>query len=140
LVAPKSLKYSDFCDIFVPKSQKVLAELAAKKPKNLEGHLSYTQCFDTFTRSIYAQAWEHVIQSAERENTIKIELMRDAHFDVSQSFREFTDGNEITRDDLLEVMRDLLDTPHIDILFAKLCSHSTSKNITYARFIESITP
>jgi len=66
--------------------------------------------------------------------------MRDAHFNISQSFREFTDGNEITRDDLLNVMRDLLDTPHIDILFAKLCSHSTSKNITYARFIESITP
>jgi hypothetical protein len=42
LIAPKTLKYSDFCDIFVPKSQKVLAELAAKKPKNLEGNLSYT--------------------------------------------------------------------------------------------------
>jgi hypothetical protein len=81
-----------------------------------------------------------VIQSAERENAIKVELMRDEHFDVSRSFGEFTDGNEITRDDLLLVMKDLLDTPHIDILFAKLCSHSTSKNITYARFIESITP
>ena len=81
-----------------------------------------------------------MIQSAERENAIKVELMRDEHFDVSRSFGEFTDGNEITRDDLLLVMKDLLDTPHIDILFAKLCSHSTSKNITYARFIESITP
>ncbi len=81
-----------------------------------------------------------MLQSAENENAIKVELMRDAHFDISQSFREFTDGSEITRDDVLGAMRDLLDTPHIDILFAKLCSHSTSKNITYARFIESITP
>jgi hypothetical protein len=81
-----------------------------------------------------------VIQSAEHENSTKIALMRDAHFDIGESFREFTDGNEITRDDLMSAMRDLLDTPHIDILFAKLCSHSTSKNITYARFIESITP
>ena len=41
LLAQETLKYSDFCDIFVPKSQKVLAELTAKKPKNLEGRLSY---------------------------------------------------------------------------------------------------
>ena len=82
MIAPKSFKYSDFCDIFVPKSQKVLAELTAKKPKNLEGHLSYTKCFDNFTRSIYASAWEHVIQSAEHENSTKIALMRDAHFDI----------------------------------------------------------
>lgn len=66
--------------------------------------------------------------------------MRDAHFDISQSFKDFTDGSEITREDLFAVLTDLLDTPHIDILFAKLGSHSTSKNITYARFIESITP
>lgn len=35
LIVETSLKYSQFCDIFVPKSQKVLAELTAKKPKNL---------------------------------------------------------------------------------------------------------
>ena len=35
LIVEASLKYSQFCDIFVPKSQKVLAELTAKKPKNL---------------------------------------------------------------------------------------------------------
>jgi hypothetical protein len=69
----------------------------------------------------------------------KTELMRDASFDINQSFREFTDGSEITRDDLIGVMQDQLDTPHIDILFAKLCSHSTSKNITHAGFIESIS-
>jgi len=54
LIAPNTFKYSDFCDIFVPKSQKVLAELTAKKPKNLEGHLSYNRCFDSLTRGIYA--------------------------------------------------------------------------------------
>ena len=41
-LVPESLKYSIFCDIFVPKSQKVLAELTAKKPKNLQGNLAYT--------------------------------------------------------------------------------------------------
>jgi len=35
LIVEASLKYSQFCDIVVPKSQKVLAELTAKKPKNL---------------------------------------------------------------------------------------------------------
>jgi hypothetical protein len=104
LITPDTLKYSDFCDIFVPKSQKVLAELTAKKPKNLEGHLSYTQCFNQLTRGLYAQAWEHILASAERENNAKTELMRDASFDINQSFREFTDGSEITRDDLIGVM------------------------------------
>lgn len=29
------IKYSQFCDAFVPKSQTVLAELTARKPQNL---------------------------------------------------------------------------------------------------------
>jgi len=75
-----------------------------------------------------------------RENSVKIELMRDENFDLNRSFREITNNSEITRNDLLQVLQNNLDTPHIDILYAKLCVNSSSKNITYARFIESITP
>ena len=75
-----------------------------------------------------------------RENSVKIELMRDENFDLNRSFREITNNSEITRNDLLQVLQNNLDTPHIDILYAKFCVNSSSKNITYARFIESITP
>ena len=53
-VVDDKFKYSNFCEIFVPKSQKVLAELSAKRPKNLKGQLSYNQCFDNVTRELYA--------------------------------------------------------------------------------------
>lgn len=87
IVVDEMFKYSQFCEIFVPKSQKVLAELTAKKPKNLKGQLSYNQCFDNVTRELYAQAWEHILQSASRENQLKTELMRDTEFEISDAFR-----------------------------------------------------
>lgn len=63
VIVDEVLKYSQFCEIFVPKSQKVTAELTAKKPKNLKGNLSYAQCFDNLTRELYAAAWEHILSS-----------------------------------------------------------------------------
>ena len=78
--------------------------------------------------------------SAERENNLKVELMRSSNFDINSSFNEITDGSEITRDDLVRALQNVLDMPHIDILYAKLCVNSTSRQVTYARFIESITP
>jgi hypothetical protein len=102
-------KYSQFCEIFVPKSQKVLSELTAKKPKNLKGQLSYNECFDNVTRELYAQAWEHILQSASRENKLKAELMRDSNFEISDAFRQIARGKEITRDDLLDALNNDLD-------------------------------
>lgn len=37
IIVDDKFKYSQFCEIFVPKSQKVTAELSSKKPKNLRG-------------------------------------------------------------------------------------------------------
>jgi len=37
---------------------------------------------------------------------MKIELMRDARFDIGVSFKEFTDGTEITRDDLIGALQE----------------------------------
>lgn len=115
-----SIKYSQFCEIFVPKSQKVTAELTAKKPKNLKGQLSYDECFDNLTRELYAAAWEHILLSNQRENQLKAELMRDSQFDIGEAFRQLSQGKEITRDDLMSAMEQDLDQPHIDILYAKL--------------------
>lgn len=96
------------------------AELTAKKPKNLKGQLSYDECFDNLTRELYAAAWEHILQSNQRENQLKAELMRDSQFDIGDAFRQLSQGKEITRDDLMSAMEQDLDQPHIDILYAKL--------------------
>ena len=37
IIVDDKFKYSQFCEILVPKSQKVTAELSSKKPKNLRG-------------------------------------------------------------------------------------------------------
>lgn len=71
---------------------------------------------------------------------MKLALMRDPDFDISSAFRQFTQSSEISREDMLAELQEHLDVPHIDILFAKLSANSTSKQITYAQFIESITP
>lgn len=47
------MKYSDFCNLFAPKSQKVLAELTSKNPRNVKGQLTYTQCFTQQTKELY---------------------------------------------------------------------------------------
>lgn len=53
--------------------------------------------------------------------------MRDVRFDISESFKSIANGLEISRDDLIFVLKEVLDAPHIDILFAKLCANSSSK-------------
>lgn len=49
LVISESLRYQTFMNIFVPKSQKVQAELQKKPYKNLNGTLEYSECFDGLT-------------------------------------------------------------------------------------------
>ena len=58
--------------------------------------------------------------------------MRDPNFDISSAFRQFTQNNEISREDMQTELQHHLDGPHIDILFAKLSANSTTKQITYA--------
>jgi len=66
--------------------------------------------------------------------------MKDPTFDIMVAFKSISNGKDtIQRDDLLESLREL-DQPHIDILFAKLCARSTGKDVTYASFIETLTP
>jgi hypothetical protein len=120
LMTANVFKFSHFCEVFVPKSQKVLAELTAKKPKNLKGQLAYTDCFDAQTRELYREAWTHVLDSIAQENFHKANLMRDPSFDIGEAFRSLTNGREITRDDLLDCLGHELDQPHVDILYAKL--------------------
>ena len=104
-----SLKYSQFCELFVPKSQKVLGELTAKKPKNLQGRIGYFECFDQLARELYAQAWDQILDSSLIENRLKADLMRDPSFDIGEAFRHLTHNKEITRDDLISSLGQHLD-------------------------------
>lgn len=61
LVIPENLRYQTFMNIFVPKSQKVQAELQKKPYKNLNGTLEYTECFDGLTQELYQAAWEQLL-------------------------------------------------------------------------------
>ena len=74
------------------------------------------------------------------ENVMKAELMRDRDFDIGEAFRMLTQGNEITRTDLHQSLDEVLDQPHLDILYAKLSAQSVTKQIAYADFIECISP
>lgn len=71
---------------------------------------------------------------------MKADLMRNPDFDIGEAYRMLSQSNEISRDNLLEVMGNELDQPHIDILFAKMSASSATKTIAYADFIECITP
>ena len=57
------LKYSEFCDAFVPKSQQCQQELQSRKPQNLKNQKSYDQMFSEHTRSLYRDLWEQILQS-----------------------------------------------------------------------------
>ena len=109
IIAADVIKYSQFCEIFVPKSQKVTAELSAKQPKNLNGRLQYNDCFDNLTRELYCAAWEHILLSANAENEMKDAIMMDIDFELNEAFRQLTQGREISRNDLLEALNGICD-------------------------------
>ena len=65
-----TLKYSEFCDAFIPKSQTVLNELTSRKPRNLKMQTSYVDLFADNTKELYCEIWEAIFQSeSEIENT-----------------------------------------------------------------------
>jgi len=66
-------------------------------------------------------------------------LMRDNNFDVGTAFESLAKPDSISRDCLFQALP-TLDQPHIDILFTKLLQGCAGKTITYAEFIEIITP
>lgn len=102
------MRYSDFCELFVPKSQKVLAELTAKVPKNVTGDLSYDKCFDQNTKEIYRHAWEFIFDAQTQENLCKLELMRDKNFEIGANFQAISsNGETISREDLIAVLPSL---------------------------------
>lgn len=91
---------------------------------------------------MYCAAWEQLLQSAIEENQLKSDLLHDADFDIAHSFKTIsTNGKEITRADLLAALNNILDQPHIDILYARLIAQTSTKtSISYADFIEQVSP
>ena len=56
-----SLKYSEFCDAFVPKSQQCQQDLQSRKAQNLKNLKSYEQMFQEHTRYLYRTLWEQIL-------------------------------------------------------------------------------
>lgn len=54
----QTLKYSEFCDAFKPKSQSVLSELVARQPKNIRMQISYMDLFADNTKELFCEIWE----------------------------------------------------------------------------------
>ena len=57
------LKYSEFCDAFVPKSQQVQQELQERKARNLKNEMSYEQMFHGHTRQLYRLLWGAMLEA-----------------------------------------------------------------------------
>ena len=53
-----SMKYSEFCEAFVPKSQQCQQELQSRKATNLKNLKTYQQMFSNHTRDLYRQLWD----------------------------------------------------------------------------------
>ena len=58
-----SLKYSEFCEAFVPKSQTVLQELQKRNARNLQLKQPYEELFSNSTKELYCEIWEAIFQS-----------------------------------------------------------------------------
>ena len=58
-----ALKYSEFCDAFVPKSLQCQQELQARKASNLKNQKTYVQMFSEHTRELYAALWDQLLQT-----------------------------------------------------------------------------
>ena len=52
------IRYSEFCEAFIPKSQQVLQELQQRKPKNLKKQKTHSQLFSVETQFLYRHLWE----------------------------------------------------------------------------------
>jgi hypothetical protein len=55
-----TLKYSEFCDAFKPKSQQVLGELLVRKPRNVKMQISYADLFADKTKELFVEIWEAI--------------------------------------------------------------------------------
>lgn len=131
-----ALKYSEFCDAFVPKSQQCQQELQGRKASNLKNSKSYEQMFSEHTRMLYRALWEQLLHTevvVEQERQL---LLQNTNFDIQKAFNLFegtnSDGENngfVTRDDLSRTL--MLPDPDIDILFHKF-NRRHSGVISYA--------
>ena len=55
------LKYSEFCEAFVPKSQQCQQELQSRKAQNLKNEKTYDEMFSVYTRQLYKDLWEQIL-------------------------------------------------------------------------------
>jgi Ca2+-binding EF-hand superfamily protein len=126
-----SLKYSEFCDAFKPKSQSVLNELLVRKPRNVKMSITYMDLFADNTKELFCEIWEAIFQTESQIESTRQRLMRDAGFDIKRAFKMISNGAEqISRQDLGDLLG--LDMPHRDILFARFKKNAQSDMVTYA--------
>lgn len=117
-----AIKYSEFCDAFVPKSQTVLNELTSRVPRNIKLEMKYPECFNENTRALYKRVWEQLFKSEYNIEMDRQKLLKNPTFDIQKAYMLFADPNSeengnIKRQDLGRVLE--LDGPYRDILFAR---------------------
>ena len=97
----------------------MLAELQARKPKNLKAQKTHSQLFSEETQDLYRELWEKLFACEMAVESERQLLLKNPYFDIQKAFKLFESQDSqqggITRDDLARTL--MLDDPHTDILF-----------------------